>query len=587
MTPPPRSRIVQRLGFQIAFLLAAGLLPLTLISMFTSLRAVDEMQARSEAALTGDTMLAASNQVRLIQEARGAAAAIASLIGPLLGDDAACNAALRDFVAEHPVYAVAAFIPRDGKMRCSSSGRVLDVSQNPIFQATVKAARPKFFVYRSGPISGLSVLGVSHPVFGPDGAYLGYVGFSLPHSKLEITPPDAAGTAPMALMTFDRDGKILAASIGLDNAEAALPQNHPLAGLTTDHPVAFSDWSRAGQRGVFSVVPLVPGELFALGTWPADTAFGPNAALVSIPLVLPALIWLASVVSAWLSVEWLVNRHIRQLNRSIKSFAGGNRMLTNVDVTGAPLEIREIGAAFEQMTDAVIRDEAELEDTLHQKEVLLREVHHRVKNNLQMIASIMNMHGRKARTAETQQVIRGLQGRVMSLATIHRELYQTKGLGDVHADELLSAIARQTVNIASSTDRRFDLRLHLEDIHMTPDQAVPLGLLAGEGLMNAAGYAPLGRSELSPLDLRLSRTAPDAAVLQIEGIAVQGEGVVPPEIDESMGFSLQLMTVFALQLGGKLDQVVADGTYRLRIDFQLRPLVEGEDRHVGPSDDDA
>ena len=62
---------------------------------------------------------------------------------------------------------------------------------------------------------------------------------------------------------------------------------------------------------------------------------------------------------------------------------------------------------------------------------------------------------------------------------------------------------------------------------------------------------------------------------------------MPPEVDDSMGFSLQLMTVFALQLGGKLDEEIADGSYRLRVDFHLKPLVEGEDRHVGPSGDEA
>ena len=283
---------------------------------------------------------------------------------------------------------------------------------------------------------------------------------------------------------------------------------------------------------------------------------------------------------AWISVEWLVNRHIRQLNRSIKSFAGGNRMMTDVDVAGAPLEIREIAAAFEQMTDSVMRDEAELEDTLHQKEVLLREVHHRVKNNLQMIASIMNMHGRKARTTETRQVIKALQGRVMSLATIHRELYQTTGEADIHVAELLDAVARQTVNVASGPERRFDLRMKLDNIRLTPDQAVPLALLAGEGLMNAVALAPPRASDLPQLDLRLTQSEPDGATLQIEGAADTVQRLSPAEVDENMGLSVQLMTAFAMQLGGKMEQATTDGKYRLSVHFQLRPLVEGEHRHA-------
>lgn len=580
MTSASRRQIVQKLGFQIAFLLAAVLLPLTLISMVNSLRAVDEMNARSQATLTGETMLAAGEQIRMIHEARGSAAAIASLIGPLLRDDVACTAALREFAAKHPAYAQVSFLPLDGQLRCSSRDKRLDLSKSPIFRDTIRALRPGFSVSRNGPISGISVLVVTHPVLDQNGVYLGFVSVSLAHATLDKAAPVDGDAIPMALLTFDRNGTVLAASVGLDRAEGALPRDHPLTELLPDHPLVFAAMSQSGQRQFFSIVPMVPGELFALGTWPVDPQSNLLPAVSSIPFLLPALIWVASLVVAWISVEWLVNRHIRQLNRSIKSFAGGNRMMTDVDVAGAPLEIREIAAAFEQMTDSVMRDEAELEDTLHQKEVLLREVHHRVKNNLQMIASIMNMHARKARTTETRQVIKALQGRVMSLATIHRELYQTTGEGDIYVAELLDAVARQTVNVASGTERRFDLRMKLDDIRLTPDQAVPLALLAGEGLMNAVALAPPRAPDLPQLDLRLTQSEPDGATLQIEGAADTVQGLSPAEVDENMGLSVQLMTAFAMQLGGKMEQATTDGKYRLSVHFQLRPLVEGEHRHA-------
>jgi two-component sensor histidine kinase len=206
-------------------------------------------------------------------------------------------------------------------------------------------------------------------------------------------------------------------------------------------------------------------------------------------------------------------------------------------------------------------------------------VHHRVKNNLQMIASIMNMHSRKVKTPETRQVIRGLQGRVMSLATIHRELYQTKGLGDVHAAELLDAIARQTVNVAAGSERRIDLRQQFDDIRMTPDQAVPLALLMGEGLMNAVALVRTVASEMAVISVRLTQTAPDAALLQVDAAQGSGEDPVPAQMDETISLSVQLMGVFAMQLGGKLAQEMADGKYSLSVTFPLRPLVEGEDRH--------
>ena len=580
MTSAPLRLVVERLGFQIAFLLAVVLLPLMLISMVNSVRAVDEMQARSEAALTGETMTAAANAVRQIQEARGTAAALASMIGPLLGDDAACSAAMARMRAAQPQYSLIAFIPRDGIMRCSSSGKTYDFSQSPIFKEVLRGARPAFSANQHGPISGTSVLGISHPVFNNAGVNRGFVTLSLPHSKLDLTGGTADPAGPLELMAFDRDGEVLMATVGLENAARALPKDWALVALMRDHPLAFSAQSAAGANRTFSIVPLVPGELYALGTWPADQISSFRSSLIFLPLLAPALTWIASLVVAWLAVERLVNRHIRSLNTAIKTFASGNRMINTVNVAGAPLEIREMAAAYEMMTDAVMRNEAELEDVVHQKEVLLREVHHRVKNNLQMIASIMNMHLRKARTPDTREVIKGLQGRVMSLATIHRELYQTTGVGDVHAAELLDAIARQTVNVAAGPDDRIDLRLQLDDIRMTPDQAVPLALLVGEGLMNAVRFASLTVANPLLLELRLTRQAADSAILEIAGSIVGGDIPAPDTMDDSLGLSAQLLAAFAMQLDGTLEHGFADGKYTLRVAFKLRALVEAEHRHA-------
>jgi hypothetical protein len=100
--------------------------------------------------------------------------------------------------------------------------------------------------------------------------------------------------------------------------------------------------------------------------------------------------------------------------------------------------------------------------------VLLREVHHRVKNNLQLIASIMNMQMRRAKSPETKALMKGLQERVMSLATVHKELYQTTGLADVRADELLGDLVRQIVGMASAPGGLFRIETTSRPIPLAP-----------------------------------------------------------------------------------------------------------------------
>ena len=73
----------------------------------------------------------------------------------------------------------------------------------------------------------------------------------------------------------------------------------------------------------------------------------------------------------------------------------------------AAVEIRDVGEAYLKMTDTILHDEAELENMVHQREVLLREVHHRVKNNLQLISSIMNMQMRQSHSSEAKLLMKG------------------------------------------------------------------------------------------------------------------------------------------------------------------------------------
>lgn len=583
MTEPsvrPRP-MTARLGFQLAFLLAAVLLPLTLISAINSMTAFDEMHARSRAALTGETVRAAAPILQLIQQARGAAAVLALTVRPHLADDEACSKLMRDAKAAQPVYALVAFVPLDGQMRCSSSGKSINFSGYPFFKTVIADPRAAFSVNNRSPVWGAAVLGISHPVFDDAGIYRGVVYLSLPQASLDVVKSSGDNMQPLDLVTFDRTGEILTATGGLDNVARTLPMGRSLATLAGPDPVAFSAQSAVGVARVFSVVPLVAGEFYALGTWPAAESRSIDEAIIATPLLMPALIWLASLIVAWVSVERLVNRHIRKLSTSFKSFASGNRMVGDIDVAGAPLEIREMADAYAQMTEAVLRHEADLEDTVHQKEVLLREVHHRVKNNLQLIASILNMQMRQARSPEIKTLIKGLQDRVMSLATVHRDLYQTTGLTDVHAGELLASITRQITSMASAPGRQFDLRTNFAEIHLTPDQAVPLALLLAEALTNAMKYAAPQGLGAPFLEVWLTREENGNAVLVVANSVAAETTSDVGDTNEEIGLGSQLLAAFALQLGGHIERRVADGLYRLSLVFGLRPLTDAEARNTG------
>ena len=580
-----RHPVAQLLGFRLALALALALVPLGFLSAYQVKSLMDEAQARSEAAILGETLLAVNPEAGLIRDGRTAAAAMAVPLAAIDLDPAVCSELMRNLIEQSQTsYSFAAFVPADGMVVCSSNGGTLDLSDSPRLAAMRLDPKPDIAVIRNGRASLTSVLAFGHPVFDRVGGFIGYVSLSMPHSILQsATPADwvvkqIGGTVPVSLITFDQTGVILTSTTGLDAAPMDLPADRTLLDLVQTELATFAAPSMSGERRIYAVVPIVEGTLFTLGSWPATEVRATTALFLS-PYLPTTLMWVVTLLVAILAAERLVARHIRVLRRNISAFAGGGRTYDTVLLTSAAAEIKDLADAFLKMTDTILHDKAELVDMVHQREVLLREVHHRVKNNLQLIASIMNMQMRQARSPETRTLMKSLQDRVMSLATIHRELYQTSGLTDVRADELLAQIVRQILNMASGPGRLFDLVTDFDVLHMTPDQAVPLSLLLTEALTNAIKYASLDAGKAGPrtmprLNITLKRQDGMRVILSVANSVAAATAPRPAE--DGSGLGSQLIAAFAIQLAADIKTTLTDGTYQLTVAFDVTPLVRAE-----------
>lgn len=578
-TQTRKARVWERVNARFALILALALLPLGVVALVQTRNLQAEAQGRTEQAMLGATLRAATGEVSVIRYAQGAVAALASTPS-VIRNTSDCAAAMRLTAQQIPTASLVAFVPSSGLMTCSSNGRSYDYSALQQFHDILQAREPTFAVNRHGPVSGTSILLATHPVLSEGGDYLGYTTIALPHTGLDnennTFDPLAIGlTLPAIFWTFDRDGEVLTASNGMDDVARVLPTLQTLTAVTDSIGMVYNDITVDGVARTFSVVPIIPGELMLMGSWDYDE-YAQTKGLSLSPYLPPVIMWaIGMIVAAW-AAEWLVSRHVRRLTHAIGRFARGDRSLQVVDMSEAPAELREAGEAFTSMADGVMRGEATLEDSIHQKEVLLREVHHRVKNNLQLIASIMNLQMRKAVAPESKVLLKGLHDRVMSLATIHRGLYQTTGLADVRADELLADIARQVVAIGSGPERWIDLSTALEEVHLVPDQAVPLSLLLTEAMTNAMKYAGSGLDGHARITLRLRRIGGRAAVMEVENtLSTQP---VPDEDALRLGTGLgaQLLKAFAMQLGGKIETDQTPTAYRVIVSFDVTSLADAE-----------
>ncbi|MDO8882686.1 MAG: sensor histidine kinase [Pseudotabrizicola sp.] len=583
------------LGFRLMAVMGVALLPLAILSYVQGVKTAQLAEARVTNVIKGETLIAANPLIAEIVKAQAKAATLAAALPSVLRTDAdaslqACrNLMDRVVSANIGIVTFAGYVDRAGQMRCGARGEERDLAGTPAMQELLTDPGPKIAVNPYGPVSKTSVLIVSNPVFDVVGDLLGFAFVSMPHSMLDQQTAMVEGekAKPLALVTFDAKGSLLTSSVGMEAAQQSLPANRPLTGFTDGESVSFVARTVSGERRAFSVVPIEPGTLYLLGSWPANRLHSTVFEGAFPAFLFPMMMWAASLLVAWLAAESQVLRHVRLLRDRITAFAAGERQLPGLRMEGAAMELRSVGLAYERMTTAVLRNEADLENTIHQKEVLLREVHHRVKNNLQLIASILNMQLRAARTNEAKEAMRTVQDRVISLATVHRELYQTSGLTDVRADELLPRVANDLLRIGSVPGRRFDMDAQVDDIRLTPDQAVPLALFLTEGMANVIKHSWLEGTARARVGLRLERTGDGRARFSLcNGLMPQVDDADDVVVEANDGFGSQLLLAFSQQLNGTVTRGRSGDGYVLTLDFPLRPLTEGEER-VAPKPETA
>lgn len=568
MTPgaTPSHRLSDRLGFRLGLVLSMALLPVGLIAVIQADKLLTDSQAQADAALAGEVLRAVAPGMRLIRQAQGAASALAATALPVLSQPmGGCRQTLRAVAAPGTPFASAQVVAVDGKVLCTSDLSAI-AGDDAVSPDLLEADHPMLAAVTATDPSAPPVIQAASPVWNALGARTGTVVLSVSPDLLGQAFATALPRTDLAVVVFDADGSILMANRPAAGLDALSPQDSSLTQLAQRGEAVFRGLSGSAEPRAFSVVSLADPGLFALGSRPAV-----SSALSLLPglpaAAFPALMWAVSLVAAFLAAELLVTRHIRDLRAAIMRFAQGHRALSDLDMSLAPGEIRDATEAFVQLTETILRDEAELEHSLHQKEGLLREVHHRVKNNLQLIASIISMQMRETRSAEARQLMRAVQDRVISLATVHKDLYLTSDMTEVRADDLLPEIVQQVITLAAGSGAHIQVERSFCDLMLTPDQAVPLALLLAEVVTHARNEV-LGDGGLPRVSVTLARDGKDRALLVVTH-AIEPSALVVPGASMQTGLGRQLIDAFAAQLDGAVRFSEVSGSHRMELRFPV------------------
>lgn len=554
---------------RLAIVNVVALLPLAILAGLQTRALVEDASDSLTRAAMARTVQAAQQEIKLIGSAQALARTLGTLVPRVIADTPACIRLMDDAAAAYPEFSLVAYIPLSGMMTCASGGRTYDFTGNPVFARLSNTNEPRLVLNPSGPVSGYAVLGASWPVLGANGAQTGIISVSVPHQAVVAPDPlsrDTLDEKPVALISFDRDGTILSHSIEMDKATGVLPADRSLAAMARGGAQTFGGYSPDGSYRIFAVASIT-SELFLLGIWsPADDDGLTSASVM--PWLQAILMILSGLLAAAFAAERLVIRHVRSLSAAMSAFAAGARRLPHPDLDDPPAEIAELADVYASMIETILRDEAELENLVHQKAELLREVHHRTGNSLQLIASILRMHLRENPDDAVRQVLEHLLERVMSLSTVHLGLYRIAGSPEVQVNTLIAEVIAKVEGLHSRSGRPTVIEPDLAPLPLPTQQAVPLALLLAEVL--AAFLAGADDDAALLIRVRLTADAGKTATLSVSGpraarVRLTGTGGGAPDV-----IAARLVRSFVRQLDGESDLVEEDALLTFRVAFTIR-----------------
>lgn len=562
----------ERIGTRLAVLLSIALLPIGALAGLQTYRTFRQGDEMAKTALLGRTAEAAASERALILQALGAGEALAPSIFEVGPASTRCSEILKDYVDRSAVFVFAGFTSVDGKLLCASQGAGLDLQGTPQFEEIRNSTDPVVLKREVGRITGLPVVIVAQPLRHSNGI-VGYLSISMPFNALRLRSSYAGADLPFDLVTYNAQGKVITANrpdgepLSVEDTQDLLPSDIALSELTSTTELSFTSTSRSGDKRQFAIVPIVPDLVFALGS------VRPNATdrislQAAASVLFPLLMWVASIIVAYVSVDRLVIRHVRELRSQMRRFALGDRKAPPEVLRDAPAEFHEVSQTFHNVGRILIRDEQQLAHSVHEKTVLLKEIYHRVKNNLQLIASIMNMQIRQVREPTAKAVLKSVQDRVMSLATVHRRLYQAENLAAVAVDDLLGEIIAQLSKMTGARPEDPLISTDIDPVILTPDEAVPIALLTTEAVTNALKYARPAEPGKRPTICASFKQTGESVTLSV----ANSIDPAAPEGDDGQGASglgSQLMDGFAAQLGTQLVQTVEGGVFRVQL--QITP----------------
>ncbi|HEY5409933.1 MAG TPA: histidine kinase dimerization/phosphoacceptor domain -containing protein [Caulobacteraceae bacterium] len=485
----------------------------------------------------------------------------------------ACAPRLRELMVRTPGMLNMVRLDRFGRVACAADS----VGSDP------QGARASWFtrleagersVMEAAPANGYvsqPALLVAARATGPNGEFEGALAAFIALSSLR---PEMDQTTPLdtQVALIDSAGHFLSRTNG--EAFTALPPNWAPQALAKGAYLYYGQDTQ-GEARVFTITPLLGHDLFAVLSAPSPGPFSWARLNLLSSVLFPLAAFLATLCAVWIAADRVIVRWLHYVERVAAIYAKGRFTVRLLQAEKAPPEIRELAETLDAMAEMIVARDASLHESLAQKDALLREIHHRVKNNLQVITSLLSLQQRALTDPSAREAISDTRQRITAMALIYRALYQGPDLRRVELKAFLEELIAQLIVSDQDSNGSIRTELQADDLVIHPDKLAPLSLFAVEAISNAQKHAFSGRGGTLRVKFRING---EDAELEIADDG--GGGDSPPQ---ASGVGRTLMTAFARQLHGRTEIVGNEwGGCTARLTFPTPDIDAGQSGPAKP-----
>ncbi|WP_333672833.1 histidine kinase dimerization/phosphoacceptor domain -containing protein [Elioraea tepidiphila] len=566
--PPILVRLLASVRARLIGLTLIGAIP---VAVLVGQSAVDLYReagqaARERVALVREAAVARHQVV--IDGAEQILTALARNDAVIAGDPNACDRALIEVLSlQGGRYSNIWVVDGAGRTRCSAipAPRGESFAEAAWFRDAVQKNRFVLSELQVGPITQRNIVAAAQPVRRErDLVAVVGLGLSLDHLVLQTRP---AARADTALWLMDDGGRSFPLT---DTAtEATLPVLSAWAALRRGTVTQVDAPSMGGEPYAYGAMSLGDDLRLVVGLASETYQAAARRAVIRRMIELGVLL-VACLGAVAIGAHMSVIRPLRALSTAVASWRSRGGRFDPGPLRGAPTEVHALAQAMTAASTALGAREEELRAALASRDLLMAEIHHRVKNNLQIVASLLNLQAGRVRSAEARAAFGTARDRVRALATLHRHLYTHSDFETIALGTFLEELCGQLFEALGETPgERIALKVSAPDLTLGSDEAVPLALIITEAVTNAVKYAfPEDRS--GTVSVTVSREGETLTLtVRDDGIGIDASQQ-NEETEPGGGLGKMLIDGFARQLGATLTTESSAAGTELRLTMAIR-----------------